>query len=146
MRIITLATGLAVLLCACAYPTRIPEALRTRPDRTLLTVSEGSVITCRQNRTTWDVQFSSSTLKYLCLVPTRFEKQEADPGYEVKARIPSGSEYIVKKAISWSGVDAGGYVFEVLIPAFSKDNTVLVTSLDTVDLFGVHTEPKSPRK
>src|SRR5262249_43483 len=88
----------------------------------------------KQNLTTWDVQFSTPKPKYLCLVPKGWEMFH--PGSELKAQVPRGSEYSVVRATTWSGVDAGGYVYEVVVPTYSKE-PLFVGDLDTPELFGI---------
>jgi hypothetical protein len=135
MRIAMTLLGAALaVLSACAYPTRVPESFRAKPGQVLVTAVDAYVITCKQNLTTWDVQFGSRKAKYLCLVPGGWELFY--PGSELKARLPRGSEYSVVRATSWSGVDAGGYVYEVIVPAYSKE-PLLVSDLDTPQLFGI---------
>ena len=137
MRTFLTALGAAATLCACAYPAMVPDSLKSTPAHPLITARDAVIFACSADRTTWDVQFGSRPDKYVCL-----EVPPHEPLSEVKATIPKGSEVKVKRATFWSGGDADGYIYDAIVPVFSKDRVVLIFSSSTQALFGLASDPR----
>jgi hypothetical protein len=128
----------AAMLTGCAYPSRIPEPLRASKERPLLTVKEAAIVTCAVNRTIKDVWTYGDITKKVCLA-----RGPGGPLSEVKATIPVGSAVRVRRATSWSGGAAVGYVYDAIVPAYSETQVVYIESSSTMWLFGVDTEPRN---
>jgi hypothetical protein len=114
----------------------IPPELREKPDSELRTIAEGAVVECRGITASAKEFWFGGQRDNLCLFSAEYARTESAI-YPIKAAVPRGTVYTVKRRDYWNGIDADRYFLEIRVPSITGDTPVILLDDFSEKLIGI---------